>query len=403
MYSYLEVKLPKWSLIILLLLSAAIHILYVAVSDVTLSGDAFLYNFTATSFAERGKLIGTEYGYSRESDAIVLKEVPYTLGGIGYPLYLGVVYKLFGAEGGKKVATIIQALLVGVLIPILGYLITQKIAVATALSLWPSGFILIEKLNTEALSSVLIFLVVYLAWRLPNLKRVVALSVFASGLFLIRYEFFPLSALFTFFILRSGLNKKNLLATAILVGTLLIPSIYNYMSLNKFIPLSTSGGRTLWLAATCQGNFNFEENKREFSKIYVDGDSQATDKNYRLAAKEIISADPLRYVSCVGMRIGKVLFTGYGEPSLSTATITEKIWKVFLRLLKLVMVFGFLFAVYFQIKEKKLIGYLLLGIFVYKFIFLHGILYGEPRFFTIMEPVCLLMLSFLPIGRQKSF
>lgn len=371
-------------------------------SDVTLGGDAFVYNYTAKSFAERGKFIGTEYGYSKETDSIVLKEIPYTIGGIGYPLYLGVIYKFVGTDFGKTVAIFLQALGVGLLMPLLAYWLTGSLVAAAALGFWPSGFMLAGKLSTEALSSIFIFLTIYFLWTLPKAKRVLALSIFASGLFLVRYEFFPLLLVLIFMILRLGFLRKNFLATAILLGALTVPSIYNYASLRKFIPLSTSSGRTLWLAATCQGNFNFEENKVEFAKMYVEGDSQATDNNYRLAAKEMINADLKKYFSCVGLRIAKVLLTAYGEPPLNEATIIQKIWKVFLRLLKIAMVVGFLISTYFLIKNRKQIGYVLLGIFIYKFILIHGILYGEPRFFTIMEPICLLMLFSLPIGQRKS-
>jgi len=209
--------------------------------------DAYNYDVMTKQFLDKGFL-----GYlSDEPNAVITP---------GFPLFLSIIYSIFGYENGSPLTQVrvIQSIL-GSLTCILMYLIgkkikNRKVGLITAISYaiypafaWSNSLIL-----TETLYNFLFFLYFYVQLIVLD-KKTPVLSVICGILFaaavLVRPLVFPLLVvpfIYDYIIHKDKRIIKSFLFTAAGTLLLMIPWwIRNIVTLNKFILLATQTGNPL--------------------------------------------------------------------------------------------------------------------------------------------------------------
>ncbi|OQW50270.1 MAG: hypothetical protein A4S09_00310 [Proteobacteria bacterium SG_bin7] len=416
--------MTKRELLIFIILNVILNFLFSTVFQGKPSPDATSYDRTASVFATEGKFVEPVFALDEKND-VVMRDKPFSDGGLGYPIFLGTIYKIFGVDGsGREAGMIIQAIILGVSVPLSIYLFLSLLNVGLfwarlallATLLWPTGVILSMDLLTESLSTscLSIFMVSSALFimrpRNQNSFNFFIFLLSAVGLFLLRYEFAPVILLVFSGIAclnyhRAPENMKLTIVAGIFLGLVFIfPGIRNYLIFDRYVPLSTTGGKVLWLAAECKGSFEFYgKSKDTFVKAYVQGDYLKTDDNLRDIAVTEVKRDPVKYIKCSVGRVINTIFVAHEEFSWSQGSTLEKIIKIYQRLFKVVIVLGYVFGIFILIRENLYaVAGMLGGIFFFKFLIIHALLNGGPRFATVIEPMAIALTCYVLDRKSKN-
>ena len=181
----------------------------------------------------------------------------------------------------------------------------------------------------------------------------------------------------------------------VVVPFLLIPTLRNVLHFGEFIPLTSAGGKTLWLATVHSDTFGFSgRNQHVLLEHYVEGKPGKTDENFYRASLATITSEPIYYAAGVLKRLYAVNLHAFGEPPVRGRSWPNWLWRLVLRLAKVTLVFGFLIGIVFLWRRQRLAASFIFSIYAYKFLFLHTIFNGTPRmfypFYAIAVPVAVI-------------
>ncbi len=394
---------------------AAVHLfIFSKTAQGQLTGDAIVYSVSAENFAASGKLLQPSDGaifLGREHPKTQRPLEPLHMFAPGYPFFVGVIYSLFGADaGGRKAVAIIQILLIAFLLPLL-VVQTLKLLKVTdppiirlcylLIGLWVSGFSSAQLIYSEVLAALALLLVIYNFAKAGESKVITVrdhfLMVLSAGLlFFIRFEFvFPLVFSYAFYLTKVT-SLRTHIAPIVLGGTIVItPAVRNYINLGEFIPLTSVSGRLFWLASVCSDASDFSVKYRAmFENIYDPVSPKNTDRGLMSEARKNIRENPGTYFGCIFKKARTLFVIGNQEPEWNKSLVA-KVTKLFMRCFKVILILGFLLALPRFVKRFRLVGSLIVGVFIVKYLLMHLILWGNARYFVVFEPVTILMSLFL--------
>jgi len=322
----------------------------------------------------------------------------------GYPLFLGIVYKIFGVS--PKIAKIIQLLLpiiIASFLPFIGWYFWKKIGLASGII---SGFIFLHiytipsaylprtmptEILTETLITFCVFLltITYIFWHKYNknpilsfiLGTILGISLLVKG----SNIFTPLLFIiyFVFLILHRQTKTINLFLLAIgIIITILPWSITASKSNNRLIILSTQAENAL---LDCNNQFTID------GSWHPEGYSSNLKNSYYNQDWIKKYPDPI-----------KVLIYYYQHPNTIPITIFHKINKAFnsfsyLKLLLVLLITSQLISSKINYRIKLLSILLTLLFYAPIFLFTHmGMSYAEyyqPLSWFFVVPISLFFLS----------
>lgn len=240
-----------------------------------------------------------------------------------YTAYLALIYKVFGPT--PIVARLIQILIVGVLQPVLAYLLGQKIfgksvgLVAAALTVIYGYFVYYSAaLMTEPFYITSILASLYLAILLVEAEGKAKQQKLALGLGLSLGTAILLRQLFVIFVpclfmwaiwaryRRYGsISYRALLITSMVIFLMIIPfTIYNYSRFDRFVLLNTNAGYAFFWANHPIYGTHFEPilkaemgNYQSLIPVELrDLDEAAMDQALLRQGVEFVVEDPIRYI-----------------------------------------------------------------------------------------------------------
>ena len=187
--------------------------------------------------------------------------------------------------------------------------------------------------------------------------------------------------------LRLGVAMTIFLALA---PCLVLPTLRNAYYFQEFIPMTASGGKTLWLATIHSDTFYFSgKNRPVLLANYVPNRPGMTDKNFQELALRDIRERPGYYAVGVLERLIAVNFHAFGEPPIRGKPITYLAVRILLRASKFLMMIGFFAGAWWAWRHSRIVVAPILIIYIIKYIIIHSIYNGMPRMFFPFTPVAL--------------
>jgi hypothetical protein len=331
---------------------------------------------------------------------------------------LAAAYGLFSdGAAGRLAALALLALLAGVIVPPAALAIYRDLGgtsgtgawlVLVVAALWPEAFTMAPELLSENLALVLFapWLWLICGMATGRLRRsgkyLGAAGVLGGLLFLVRAEFLPIVVAGS---LLTGLQdgeepgeqreagyrlRPALIVVLAALPFLVFPTIRNYRNFGEFIPLTTVGGNNFWLGALQnQAFFAREDPLAEVRQIYVPGKPAETDRNFYRAGMNWATGHPDHYVLRMIQRFFMMNFHAYGEPAIIGQPWYLWAGRFLLRLSRVLFVPLFLLGLWFA-TERRPIVWFLVGIYAYKFLFLHLFFDARPRMF---HPIYFLVIA----------
>lgn len=228
----------------------------------------------------------------------------------GYPLFLAVIYYLFGHS--FLIVRVVQAFL-GALTSLMIYFLGKElynksigIVAALAIALYPSHIGITGFLYTEIFYTFLLAVFTYALVKVgktPTVKKFLALGFLLGTVTLTRGAIllFPVFILFGMFLIEKNRRKIWVNFTFLLVGMLAVLSLWitrNFITFNHFIPTATRSGIALWIGSDLpsQGMWPgapyppFEKILEEAKKEGLN--EVETDKKFREEAIKNVKAHP---------------------------------------------------------------------------------------------------------------
>ncbi len=268
-----------------------------------LRSDSITYHKLATS------ILRGEYALDSSPTAFV---VP------GYPLFLALIYKLFG--DGQTAVRFFQVI-TDVFSCIIFWLCCRRIFsekyalfAGAIFALIPSGILYTQTILTEALFGFCSMLILY---RLIGSSR--SGNLFATGMLfgaalLVRSSFLFCCLFFALYILfkrndlfqRSSLVYAGTKAAIFLAGVLLTVSpwlVRNKLTMGEFV-IATQGGSTLWEGNNPQATGTWNKQMVESNPLFQERNEIIRDKEFRKQAIEFIVANPLKFIELGVKKIG---------------------------------------------------------------------------------------------------
>jgi len=313
-----------------------------------------------------------------------------------YPLFLGVIYYVFGHN--LIIVQLIQSLL-GAGICLLVYFIAMIVSdrKVAGISAYVCCFYPPLVINTLEILSELLFTFFMLSgiWIILGKNRLInyILSGLLFGLALLTRPFiiffFPLLAFWI--VIKNKGNKGNAFKKVIIFFVtllfVLVPwTLRNYYQLHSFIPLSNHGGLTLYNSYVVpDAGLSFNSLQGVGNEYYEIQDE--TGENRYLVKKtiEYIKANPINVVK---ITIKKVLLLFYPFDGYWYSISFGSKFNVFWGLVFCFSVIGFIVNLAKRNMDKNLI-YLLLASFLINTI----VFYGSPRFRLPMDPLLIYFAS----------
>jgi hypothetical protein len=275
-----------------------------------------------------------------------------------------------------------------------------ELAAVAVIAFWPEALPMAKQALSENLTVLLLTAWVLMgAYLLTGRSQASRIPWFVFGLlagllFYTRSEFLPVIVL-GFVITLLPYSRKAILANLapmviMSLPFILLPVARNAIDFGEFIPLTTAGGRTLWLATIHSDSFYFSsKNAPVLRAAYVAGKPGATERNFQGIAIESIRSNPLYYLDGVCARFVEVNFDAFGRPPVRAPDGRNLLLRaIIFRLSKLLLVLGMLSGFYVICwSQRTLLGMFLFGIYVFKFVILHTLFNGVPRMFYPFYPI----------------
>lgn len=170
--------------------------------------------------------------------------------------------------------------------------------------LWPASVLLSPLAYKEALAALLVVIQIaaLLAATRGSRPATAAFGIAAGLAVLVQPGWAPLSVLMALALLPEFPNwrmwLKQTSAAAAIAGLVLAPWwLRNALEFGRFVPFTTAGGAGLWVGATLLGDGSWVQAPARFLR----GDEVTMSAAMGAEARQIIAADPLRYlVHCLG-------------------------------------------------------------------------------------------------------
>ncbi len=342
-------------------------------------------------------------GFSRVPDASVpmIRRVPL------YPLFLALIYRLFGHSfSAVRVLQVILVALTGVI----GYLVARLIFKGELaflsfllIGLWPplivfSTRIMSEVLNTFLLSLSILCLVMLVRRRSITLAFISGLLIGIATLCKATTALFPILG-FIFLILAYHSKKEGLYHGVVLILAVAIAispwTIRNYVQFKTFIPLQLGVSPALWVGTDISegGRWQGEEGMphQKFSEALRE-DHLFAEKFYFKEAIENIKENPGGYLILLVRKVGGF----WRRPSVGGV---EKfgLKKILIRgsnylVHYLVIVFGIIGSI-LVVKRRILLAYLLILI-VFYYTLMYAFLFAEPRYHIPVLPILIILATY---------
>lgn len=394
-----------------------------------LSGDAIVYDVAAKSFAEKGQLLQPSDGAiflgldhpktEREFESLHMFAP-------GYPIFVGIVYKIFGSgEVGRKAVALIQVFLICFILPLLFLKILNLLRVDIGSRLvhslpflivgfWYAGFASARLIYSEVLTSVVLTLLFYLFLKVEgevkiesrprNLVGQHLLLVCVAGiLFFIRYEFiFAIGLAYILYFLKMVReNREALLGHGLvfLFSLLIIitPAVRNFINLGELIPLTSVSGRLLWLGSVCSDASDFSVKYRNmFENLYDPQSPKNTDRGLMIEAKKNIQTNTTNYIKCMFKKARTLFVIENREPAWGSSSLARVV-KIGMRVFKVTCLICFLIVIPMVYRKFKIAGTFLIAIFIIKYLLMHLLLWGNARYFVTFEPITMVLTILLMI------
>jgi len=363
-------------------------------TPVPISADAEAYNEIAHSLVEYGT-----YAYKGEPKVDLMP---------AYPLLLATVYRI---AGPLPVAVhVVQAAMLA-LAAWITFLAARLFAGQHAgkiafwlLSLLPVFFIYPTTLNAEIY---VLVIVAFILWVLARMKEHptqsnAALFGGAIGLLcLAKPEFtvWLLGAPLLLFGAKLPLRRIAIysgVAGAMLILTVAPWSIRNFVTFSRFIPLSVSSGRALWITGHKPALFDYggAEFKAALAQCDVPGDPKATDDCLRVQATAMIHEHPAYYlVGCVKRLVAFFIgshteyLTGFSDSfgaAMSSHSYGVFAIKLFLLVIHSAFAVGGLLAVLWIGRNRE---WLFLPFMVLIKVAVHVVIFATPRYNLHLAPI----------------
>jgi len=339
-------------------------------------------------------------GFSRIPDSSVpmIRRVPL------YPLFLALIYRLFGHS--LDAVRVLQMFLVA-LTALIGYLAVCFIFKGESsflslllIGLWPplivlSTRIMSETLNTFLLSLSILSLVMLLRRRSMTLAFVSGLLIGIATLCKASTAVFPIFV-FVFLILAYRSKKEALYHGLILIFAAAIAispwTIRNYLEFKRFIPIQLGISPALWVGTDISKGGRWEgEGKmphHEFRKGLSE-DHLYAEKFYFKEAIKNIKENPGGYLILMVKKAGGF----WRRPSVGGG---EKfgLKKILVRgsnylLHYLAIVFGIIGSI-LVVKRRMLLGYPLILVISY-YTLMYALLFAEPRYHIPVLPALIIL------------
>lgn len=216
--------------------------------------------------------------------------------------------------------------------------------------LLPSTFMLGQVAHKEGLAVTLTAASAALAIE----RRWAWLGVAGAALSLTQPSLAPLAVLLAI----AFIPPKRWLACAVVAALVMLPWwIRNWIVLGAFVPLTTSGGLNLWVAATGNG-----VDWRPYDPAVLRGNEIAITKAAGTEAWRIISSDPLAYVV---KSLEKTLWALALTPHCVALLGAMVIRGVFGKLVLLALAHLFLFQMWFELGSRHLAYLIPLGLLAF--------------------------------------
>ena len=283
----------------------------------------------------------------------------YSLGGYptafvvpGYPVFLAVIYKLFGdGQTAVRFFQVVTDILTVLLFTASCRMIFDKRYALTAgavFALFPSNILYTQTILTETLFGLFSVLILY-----QTLGRIPARNLFVTGMLfgaalLVRSSFVFCCLFFVVYLIvqRKYLFADNGTANTarkialFLAGIALVLSpwlIRNKLEMGEFV-LATQGGSTLWEGNNPHATGTWNKQMVEANPLFEEKDEIKRDKEFRKQAIEFIVNNPLKFIE-LGIKKTGYLFSSErmillyfaGDPEGATSTgMYRKINPVYL-------------------------------------------------------------------------
>jgi 4-amino-4-deoxy-L-arabinose transferase-like glycosyltransferase len=346
--------------------------------------------------------------------------VPTAYWPIGYPLFLAVIYRIFGHS---YFAVELVNVLLSLGICVLTYLVAKRlVAVVPArvslviLTLFPSQIFFTSVLASEILFTVLLLLTVYLVLKPRDHASIYAplsTGILLGFLILIRAVALFLPVIIVFLYFSSKRKPALILREAILTILMTFLTVSPWLLRNKLVlnsfTIATSGGINLYIGNSpiSSGGWVWQR-ENPFKDLSAPNEVENNRLGYKLAAKYIVD-DPLRFVSR-GIKKEIFLFaTDFAAiaKELDLAAKANRVDRfVILNIIAqtyyltvLVLSGGGLFLVLRRGKRSP--GFsLLCGVLVY-WLAIHFVFFGIDRFHFPLIPMLSIFASLLVVSQVR--
>lgn len=339
--------------------------------------------------------------------------IPTAYWPIGYPLFLAIIYRIFGHS--YFMVGVINVLL-SLCICMLTYLIAKSLVgpstsrlTLLVLAFFPSQIFFTNVLASEILFTVLLLLIIFFLLR-PDFHAKISLPLITGVLFglLILVKavalFLPLVSVFLYFKSRErfGWILRNTLLTIMVAFLTLFPwMLRNKLALGTFT-VATSGGINLYIGNSpiSSGGWVWQK-ENPFEKLSAPNEVENDRLGYKLAT-EFILHDPLRFV-LRGIKkeiflfvtdnsaIAKELDLAAQSKRVDKFVVFNIIGEVYYLLILIFSVGGVVMFLK-QRREKKPGFHLLYGILIY-WMGIHFIFFGIDRFHFPLVPILSIFAS----------
>lgn len=338
---------------------------------------------------------------------------------VGYPLFLAIVYWIFGHS---YFAVKFISVLLSMCICLFTYLIARRLVSPVCarlslviLALFPSQIFFTNVLASEILFTALLILVIYLLVKRTDGSPIcypVIVGVLAGLLILVRAVALVLPLLIVFFYLKSNRRPALVLRDAALTILVSYLTLSPWLLRNKVVmgtfTVATSGGINLYIgnSSISSGGWVWRT-QNPFGELTARNEVENNRLGYRLAA-EFIADDPLGFVTRGVKKEIYMFATDFAAiaKELDLAAKAEKVDKFVVLnvvgqtyyLTVLVLSAGG-FVLLLRERRKKHRGFFLLGAIPAYWLAAHFVFFGTDRFHFPLVPIFCIFSSWFMLSQ----
>jgi 4-amino-4-deoxy-L-arabinose transferase-like glycosyltransferase len=347
--------------------------------------------------------------------------VPTAYWPIGYPLFLAIIYWLFGHN---YFAVEFINVLLSLCICILTYLIAKSLVSPSSsrltllfLVFFPSQIFFTNVLASEIIFTFLLLLIIYFLLKQalnPAIYFPLIIGIFLGLLTLVRAAAALLPVIIGFFYFKSGKRSRSILRNAVLTIMVAFLTLFPWMLRNRLtlgtFTVATSGGINLYIgnSPTSSGTWVWEK-ENPFKDLLAPNEVENDRLGYKLAV-EFILQDPLGFV-LRGIKKEIYLFVTDNSAivkELDLAAQSKRVDKFVVFSIMgqvyyfLILIFSVGGIVLFLKRrgEKKPGFYLLCGILIY-WMGIHFLFFGIDRFHFPLVPILSIFASWFLESQLK--